>query len=81
MKFLFLVFILPVSKALEKNQQWLAYDQQREAYVTAVLARIYQLEQKQGGTSGVCAQHKEANSEGEVCSLFYVHAATAHMID
>ncbi|KAG7314066.1 hypothetical protein KOW79_022562 [Hemibagrus wyckioides] len=34
------------SKALEKNQQWLEYDQQREAYVTALLAQKYQLEQE-----------------------------------
>ncbi|XP_058240679.1 centrosomal protein of 55 kDa-like [Hemibagrus wyckioides] len=32
--------------ALEKNQQWLEYDQQREAYVTALLAQKYQLEQE-----------------------------------
>lgn len=32
--------------ALEKNQQWLVYDQQREAYVQSVLARILELEQQ-----------------------------------
>ncbi|CAK6974624.1 centrosomal protein of 55 kDa [Scomber scombrus] len=32
--------------ALEKNQQWLMYDQQREAYVQSVLARIHDLEQQ-----------------------------------
>ncbi|KAM6964036.1 centrosomal protein of 55 kDa isoform 2-T2 [Tautogolabrus adspersus] len=32
--------------ALEKNQQWLMYDQQREAYVQSVLARIKELEQQ-----------------------------------
>ncbi|XP_041064991.1 centrosomal protein of 55 kDa isoform X1 [Carcharodon carcharias] len=31
--------------ALEKNQQWLVYDQQREAYVRGLLARIFELEQ------------------------------------
>ncbi|KAM9336362.1 centrosomal protein of 55 kDa [Symphorus nematophorus] len=31
--------------ALEKNQQWLTYDQQREAYVQSVLARTLELEQ------------------------------------
>lgn len=32
--------------ALEKNQQWLTYDQQREAYVQSVLARTLELEQQ-----------------------------------
>lgn len=32
--------------ALEKNQQWLVYDQQREAYVQSVLARMKELEQQ-----------------------------------
>ncbi|XP_072095853.1 centrosomal protein of 55 kDa isoform X2 [Mobula birostris] len=32
--------------ALEKNQQWLVYDQQREAYVRGLLARIFELEQE-----------------------------------
>ncbi|KAK1792663.1 hypothetical protein P4O66_012593 [Electrophorus voltai] len=32
--------------ALEKNQQWLAYDQQREAYVRAVVEKTHQLEQQ-----------------------------------
>ncbi|KAL2083568.1 hypothetical protein ACEWY4_021341 [Coilia grayii] len=45
------------SQALEKNQQWLAYDQQREAYVTSVLTRIHQLEQQQGLTSA--ANHQQ----------------------
>ncbi|XP_062375887.1 centrosomal protein of 55 kDa-like [Sardina pilchardus] len=55
--------------ALEKNQQWLAYDQQREAYVTAVLARIYQLEQQQSGTSVAIQQqqHKDPDSRERSC--------------
>uniref|UniRef100_A0A3P9CDJ5 Centrosomal protein 55 like n=1 Tax=Maylandia zebra TaxID=106582 RepID=A0A3P9CDJ5_9CICH len=32
--------------ALEKNQQWLVYDQQREAYVQSVLAHTLELEQQ-----------------------------------
>ncbi|XP_073338618.1 centrosomal protein of 55 kDa-like isoform X2 [Pagrus major] len=32
--------------ALEKNKQWLEYDQQREAYVRAILARILWLEKQ-----------------------------------
>ncbi|CAL8308879.1 unnamed protein product [Boreogadus saida] len=37
--------------ALEKNQQWLAYDHQREAYVRSVLARTVELEQQLAQTS------------------------------
>ncbi|KAM4524700.1 centrosomal protein of 55 kDa isoform 2-T3 [Odontesthes bonariensis] len=33
--------------ALEKNQQWLVYDQQREAYVQSVVTRTLELEQQQ----------------------------------
>uniref|UniRef100_A0A803TZK7 Centrosomal protein 55 n=1 Tax=Anolis carolinensis TaxID=28377 RepID=A0A803TZK7_ANOCA len=40
--------------ALDKNQQWLLYDQQREVYVQGLLARIFELEQ----------QAKEAKPEG-----------------
>ncbi|NWU62857.1 CEP55 protein, partial [Pterocles burchelli] len=48
--------------ALEKNQQWLLYDQQREAYVRGLLGRIFELEQK---SEIVCQQEsKEFNSEG-----------------
>ncbi|XP_076867542.1 centrosomal protein of 55 kDa-like isoform X2 [Brachyhypopomus gauderio] len=32
--------------ALEKNQQWLSYDQQREAYVRTVMERMHHLEQE-----------------------------------
>ncbi|KAM8924237.1 centrosomal protein of 55 kDa [Pelodytes ibericus] len=32
--------------ALEKNQQWLVYDQQRETYVQGLMTRIYELEQQ-----------------------------------
>lgn len=35
-----------VHQALEKNQQWLTYDQQREAYVQSVLTRLMELEQQ-----------------------------------
>ncbi|NXQ80350.1 CEP55 protein, partial [Nyctibius grandis] len=50
--------------ALEKNQQWLLYDQQREAYVRGLLGRIFELEQK----SEVASQResKEFNSEGHL---------------
>ncbi|NXV40286.1 CEP55 protein, partial [Uria aalge] len=50
--------------ALEKNQQWLLYDQQREAYVRGLLGRIFELEQK----SEVVSQQesKELRSEGHL---------------
>ncbi|NXW29512.1 CEP55 protein, partial [Phaetusa simplex] len=50
--------------ALEKNQQWLLYDQQREAYVRGLLGRIFELEQK----SEIVSQHesKEFKSEGHL---------------
>lgn len=35
-----------LTDALEKNKQWLVYDQQREAYVMGLLARIFELEQE-----------------------------------
>ncbi|NWS74669.1 CEP55 protein, partial [Crotophaga sulcirostris] len=44
--------------ALEKNQQWLLYDQQREAYVRGLLGRIFELEQKSQRVS-----QQEFNSE------------------
>ncbi|NXX91635.1 CEP55 protein, partial [Centropus bengalensis] len=48
--------------ALEKNQQWLLYDQQREAYVRGLLGRIFELEQK----SQIISQREsnEFNSQG-----------------
>ncbi|XP_005520682.1 PREDICTED: centrosomal protein of 55 kDa isoform X2 [Pseudopodoces humilis] len=49
--------------ALEKNQQWLLYDQQREAYVRGLLGRIFELEQK---TEIVSRQEPRSNSEGHL---------------
>ncbi|NWI78449.1 CEP55 protein, partial [Dryoscopus gambensis] len=49
--------------ALEKNQQWLLYDQQREAYVRGLLARIFELEQK---AEIVSQQESKSNSEGHL---------------
>ncbi|MCI4384048.1 hypothetical protein PGIGA_G00034030 [Pangasianodon gigas] len=52
--------------ALEKNQQWLVYDQQREAYVQGILARTAELEQQLNQAKQTLQQqHKEANSEGQ----------------
>ncbi|NXS87658.1 CEP55 protein, partial [Erpornis zantholeuca] len=49
--------------ALEKNQQWLLYDQQREAYVRVLLGRIFELEQK---AEIVSQQESKSNSEGHL---------------
>ncbi|NXN29646.1 CEP55 protein, partial [Nycticryphes semicollaris] len=50
--------------ALEKNQQWLLYDQQREAYVQGLLGRIFELEHK---SETVRQQEpKEFTSEGNL---------------
>ncbi|NWU26885.1 CEP55 protein, partial [Dyaphorophyia castanea] len=49
--------------ALEKNQQWLLYDQQREAYVRGLLGRIFELEQK---AEVVSQQESKPNSEGHL---------------
>ncbi|NXR52897.1 CEP55 protein, partial [Hippolais icterina] len=49
--------------ALEKNQQWLLYDQQREAYVRGLLGRIFELEQK---AEVVSQQESKSNSEGHL---------------
>lgn len=47
--------------ALEKNQQWLAYDQQREAYVQSVVGRTLELEQQ-------LAQAKQQHTQQEATS-------------
>ncbi|XP_030256001.1 centrosomal protein of 55 kDa isoform X1 [Sparus aurata] len=47
--------------ALEKNQQWLSYDQQREAYVQSVVARSVELEQQ-------LAQAKQQQTKQEAAS-------------
>ncbi|NXL57420.1 CEP55 protein, partial [Chordeiles acutipennis] len=58
--FFFLMFLF--MKALEKNQQWLLYDQQREVYVRGLLGRIFELQQKSELVSQ--QESKEFNSEG-----------------
>lgn len=47
--------------ALEKNQQWLVYDQQREAYVQSVVTRSLELEQQ-------LAQAKQQQTKQETSS-------------
>nr|XP_014341351.1 PREDICTED: centrosomal protein of 55 kDa isoform X2 [Latimeria chalumnae] len=53
-----------LNDALAKNQQWLVYDQQREAYVRGLLARIFELEQQLSQIGE--KQHKERSSQGEL---------------
>uniref|UniRef100_A0A8D1SB85 Centrosomal protein of 55 kDa n=1 Tax=Sus scrofa TaxID=9823 RepID=A0A8D1SB85_PIG len=52
--------------ALEKNQQWLVYDQQREVYVKGLLAKIFELEQQKSETAAhvLPQQTKKTESEG-----------------
>ncbi|NXX27602.1 CEP55 protein, partial [Nicator chloris] len=59
----FFVLLFVFMKALEKNQQWLLYDQQREAYVRGLLGRIFELEQK---AEIVSQQDSKSNSEGHL---------------
>ncbi|XP_074502020.1 centrosomal protein of 55 kDa-like isoform X4 [Sebastes fasciatus] len=50
--------------ALEKNEQWLEYDQQREAYVRATLARMLWLEKRVNKANQACSQqHNEDHSD------------------
>ncbi|XP_065098790.1 centrosomal protein of 55 kDa isoform X1 [Paramisgurnus dabryanus] len=51
--------------ALEKNQNWLVYDQQREAYVQGLLGRITQLETQLNDANQALQQHKAADSNAE----------------
>jgi hypothetical protein len=68
--FLVLGFLLCCSffihyKALEKNQQWLVYDQQREAYVKGLLAKIFELEKRtETAAASLTQQMKKIESEG-----------------
>ncbi|KAJ8264360.1 hypothetical protein GJAV_G00148250 [Gymnothorax javanicus] len=60
--------------ALEKNQQWLVYDQQRESYVKAVLARTVELEQQLNqANSALQQQHKEPSSDDEKSAQMQEH--------
>lgn len=53
-------------EALEKNKQWLEYDQQREAYVRAIMARMLWLEKQLNEASQARSQqHNEDHSDGE----------------
>lgn len=48
--------------ALEKNQQWLMYDQQREAYVQSVHGRAMELEQQLGRATEQLSKQEGATS-------------------
>ncbi|NWY90720.1 CEP55 protein, partial [Loxia curvirostra] len=70
--------VLMFLKALEKNQQWLLYDQQREAFVRGLLGRIFELEQK---AEIVSQQESKSNPEGlpqeekqEYCDQLFISA-------
>uniref|UniRef100_A0A3P9LAR3 Centrosomal protein 55 n=1 Tax=Oryzias latipes TaxID=8090 RepID=A0A3P9LAR3_ORYLA len=51
--------------ALEKNQQWLCYDQQREAYVQSLVARSVELEQQLAQAKQNKAESGSEGSEKE----------------
>lgn len=68
--FLFLCYVshsfIQTLKALEKNKQWLEYDQQREAYVRAILDRMLWLEKQQNDANqALSQQHNKDHSDGE----------------
>ncbi|XP_035461996.1 centrosomal protein of 55 kDa-like isoform X5 [Scophthalmus maximus] len=51
-------------EALEKKKQWLEYDQQREVYVSSVMARILWLEQQLNEANrALSKQHNEEHSD------------------
>ncbi|KAK1904997.1 Centrosomal protein of 55 kDa [Dissostichus eleginoides] len=53
-----------LSDALEKNKQWLAYDQQREAYVREIMARMLWLEKQLNEANQSRSQrHNEEHSK------------------
>ncbi|XP_004607417.1 centrosomal protein of 55 kDa [Sorex araneus] len=71
---------IQLKDALEKNQQWLVYDQQREAYVKGLLAKIFELEQKlEAAAHSLPQPTKKMESEGylqEETQKYYSHLLT-----
>ncbi|XP_010630383.1 centrosomal protein of 55 kDa isoform X2 [Fukomys damarensis] len=57
---------IQLKDALEKNQQWLVYDQQREAFVRGLLAKIFELEKMETSAPSLPQQTKTAALEGDV---------------
>ncbi|XP_054937184.1 centrosomal protein of 55 kDa isoform X2 [Physeter macrocephalus] len=56
---------IQLKDALEKNQQWLVYDEQREVYVKGLLAKIFELEQKlETAVHALPQETKKTESEG-----------------
>ncbi|XP_007187544.1 centrosomal protein of 55 kDa [Balaenoptera acutorostrata] len=56
---------IQLKDAMEKNQQWLVYDQQREVYVKGLLAKIFELEQKlETDVHALPQETKKTESEG-----------------
>uniref|UniRef100_A0A096LTL9 Centrosomal protein 55 like n=1 Tax=Poecilia formosa TaxID=48698 RepID=A0A096LTL9_POEFO len=55
--------------ALEKNQQWLVYDQQREVFVQSVVARTMELEQQVAQAKQQQESKAEPGSEGPLQTL------------
>ncbi|KAM9726252.1 centrosomal protein of 55 kDa-like isoform 1-T2 [Menidia menidia] len=63
-----------LTDALDKNKQWLEYDQQREAYVRAVVARISELEkQLREADQARSQQHNDNHSDEEQLSQMQEH--------
>ncbi|KAK5882464.1 hypothetical protein CesoFtcFv8_021048 [Champsocephalus esox] len=65
-----------LSDALEKNKQWLAYDQQREAYVREIMARMLWLEKQLNEANQSRSQwHNEEHSEenGQILTQMQQH--------
>uniref|UniRef100_A0AAY4AFS8 TSG101 and ALIX binding domain-containing protein n=1 Tax=Denticeps clupeoides TaxID=299321 RepID=A0AAY4AFS8_9TELE len=52
-----------LSDALEKNRQWLVYDQQREAFVRGLLARLQELEKPASRANGALQQQHKGGGE------------------
>ncbi|XP_041865740.1 centrosomal protein of 55 kDa-like isoform X2 [Melanotaenia boesemani] len=55
-----------LNDALKKNKQWLEYDQQREAYVRVVVARILELEKQLRQASQTRSQHHNEDYSDDV---------------
>lgn len=62
----FLILSFNSLVALEKNNEWLEYDQPREAYMRAVLDGMLWLENQQKDTNATLSQqHNQEHSDGE----------------
>lgn len=67
-----MIFIHFHIEALEKNQQWLVYDQQREVYVKGLLAKIHELQQKPETAAHSLPQETKKNeSEGTGINMVF----------